>query len=68
VVAPNGRRAAYGQQVLERLASDIDMRRRLLYEMMSLFRLFPSPPTTARLGWSQYRVLLRVRSKQARDS
>ena len=66
VVAPNGRRAAYGQQVLERLADDIDMRMRLLYEMVSLFRLFPVLPSTARLGWSHYRVLLRVGTKRER--
>ena len=59
-VAPNGRRAVYGQQVLERLAADIDMRLRLLYEMVSLFRLFPALPTSTHLGWSHYRVLLRV--------
>jgi len=66
VVAPDGRRAAYGQQVLERLADDIDMRMRLLYEMVSLFRLFPVLPTTTRLGWSHYRMLLRVGSKRER--
>ena len=66
VVAPNGRRAVYGQQVLERLAADIDMRLRLLYEMVSLFRLFPALPTSTQLGWCHYRVLLRVGSKRGR--
>ena len=30
-MAPNGCRSEYGQQVLERLAADIEMRVRLLY-------------------------------------
>jgi len=66
VVTPDGRRAKYGQQVLARLATDIDLRIRLLYEMVSLFRLFPVLPTTVRLGWSHYRMLLRVSSKRER--
>ena len=49
VVTTNGRRAEYDQQVLARLATDIDLRLRLLYEMVSLFRLFPILPTTAQL-------------------
>ena len=65
-MAPNGRRAVYGQQVLARLAADIEMRVRLLYEMVSLFRLFPVLPTKAQLGWSHYRMLLRVGSKRGR--
>ena len=66
VVAPNGRRAVHGEQVLARLAAGIEMRLRLLYEMVSLFRLFPILPTTAQLGWSHYRMLLRVDSKRRR--
>ena len=66
VVAPNGRWAVYGEQVLERLAADIEMRVRLLYEMVSLFRLFRVPRTTVRLGWSHYRMLLRVGTKRER--
>ena len=66
VVTPNGRRAEYDQQVLARLATDIDLRLRLLYEMVSLFRLFPVLPTTVRLGWSHYRMLVRVSSKRER--
>jgi len=33
-----GSRVVHGQQVLERLAADIDMRLRLVYEMVSLAR------------------------------
>jgi len=66
VVAPNGRRAAYGEQVLERLSGDVDLRLRLLYEMLSLYRLFPILPASAPLGWSHFRVLLRVGTKGAR--
>jgi len=43
-----------------------DMRMRLLYEMVSLYRLFPILPSTTRLGWSHYRMLLRVGSKRER--
>ena len=66
IAAPNGRRAAYGQQVLEQLAADIETRLRVFYEMVSLFRLFPILPSTAQLGWSHYRMLLRVGSKRER--
>ncbi|MBT7864487.1 MAG: hypothetical protein HN712_29535 [Gemmatimonadetes bacterium] len=66
VLTAGGKRAVYGAQVLERLAVDVDLRPRLLYEMVSLFKVFPILPTSAELGWSHFRVLLRVGSRRAR--
>ncbi len=63
----SGQRAAYGNQVVPRLAGDVEVRERLLYEMLHFFRGFSKLPTSAVLGWSHYRSLLRVGSKRARD-
>ena len=65
-VLPEQQRAGYGRQVLARLAQDVDIRERLLYEMVQFFRAFPMLPTSAILGWSHFRTLLRVADPQAR--
>ena len=48
--APKGR--GYGRHILGRLAVDLDIRERLLYEMVQFYRSFEQLPTSARLGWS----------------
>ena len=66
-VLPGSGRAGYGDEVLAQLAEDLDIRKRLLYEMLRLRRLFPKVPTSAQLGWSHYRVLLGVAARRARS-
>jgi len=62
----SGRRAAYGNKIVPRLAEDVDVRERLLYEMLHFRQRYSKLPTSAVLGWSHYRCLLRVDSKKAR--
>ena len=63
----SGKRAAYGKEIVPQLARDVDVRERLLYEMLHFYRAFPKLPTSAVLGWSHYRGLLRVGSRKARS-
>ena len=65
-VMPAQREAGYGRQILQRLAADLDIRERLLYEMWQLFRAFKILPTSAILDWSHYRALLNVGDPAAR--
>ena len=65
-VMPARRRGMYGRQILQRLAADLEVRERLLYEMVQFFRAFEMLPTSASLGWSHYRALLKVGDSAAR--
>ncbi|HCQ05013.1 MAG TPA: hypothetical protein DIT99_32055 [Candidatus Latescibacteria bacterium] len=47
-------RAKYGQQVIVRLALDLDMADRLLYQMINFYRTFPIVQAPAQLTWTHY--------------
>jgi len=60
-------RADYGKRVVERLAHDLRMARRLLFEIVQFYRTYPLMHTLrAELSWSQYGVLMRVGDARAR--
>ena len=59
-------RADYGDRVVERLSRDVGLSKRLLYEVLRFYRTFGIVNTYSQLGWSHYRVLLRVPSAQER--
>jgi len=60
-------RADYGKRVVERLARDLRMARRLLFEIVQFYRTYPLMHTLrAELSWSQYGVLMRVGDARAR--
>ena len=60
-------RADYGGRVIERLARDLRMARRLLFEIVQFYRTYPLAHTLrAELSWSQYGVLMRVGDARAR--
>jgi len=63
----NKDRADYGKRVIERLARDLRMARRLLFEIVQFYRMYPLVQTLrADLSWSQYGILLRVGDARAR--
>ena len=66
-VVPARRQGVYGRQILQRLAADLEVRERLLYEMVQFYRAFEMLPTSASLGWSHYRALLKVGDPAARS-
>ena len=60
-------RADYGTRVIEQLARDLGMARRLLYEIVQFYRAYPIVHTLrAELSWSQYGVLMRVEDTRER--
>jgi len=60
-------RADYGKRVVERLARDLRMARRLLFEIVQFYRTYPLMHTLrVELSWSQYGVLMRVGDARAR--
>ena len=56
----------YGRQILKQLSRDLDIRERRLYEMLQFYRALEILPTSALLGWSHYRALLKVPDPAAR--
>ena len=60
-------RAKYGEQVVVKLAEDVGIRERLLYEMIQLYQSFPILRTFAELGWGHYSALLGVSTQAKRD-
>ena len=52
--------------MISRLSVDVGIRERLLYETMQFYQYFPILPTSAKLGWSHYRVLLGVPAQAER--
>ena len=60
-------RADYGARVIEQLARDLGMARRLLYEIVQFYRAYPIVHTLrAELSWSQYGVLMRIEDARER--
>jgi len=60
-------RADYGRRTIERLAADLGMARRLLFEIVQFYRAYPLVHTLrAELSWSQYAVLMRVADARTR--
>lgn len=60
-------RADYGRQTVARLAGDVGIGGRRLYEMMQLYEYFPNLRPAANLTWSHYQVVLRAPSQPERD-
>ena len=60
-------RAGYGEQVVARLAADLEMSQRVIYEMLEVYRAFPILRTCAKLAWSHYRELMRIPARKERE-
>jgi len=60
-------RADYGARVVERLARDLRMARRLLFEIVQFYRTYPLVHSLrTEISWSQYGILMRVGDARAR--
>ncbi len=60
-------RADYGKYLLDRLAPDLGFSKRLVYEMVLLYREYPIVHALhAQLSWNHYRLLLRLKNKEER--
>lgn len=61
-------RADYGKRLIERLAKDLNIGRRLLFEIVQFYRAYPIVHTLrAQLNWTHYRTLMRVIEMEKRD-
>ena len=62
-----GDESTYGAQLVERLAADVGLGIRLLYDCIRFWRQFPTLPMTTELGWSHLRVLFMLPTAELRD-
>lgn len=61
-------RADYGERIVEKLAVDLAMERRLLFEIIQFFKVYPIVHTLrAQLSWSHYGLLIRIQEKIVRE-
>jgi endonuclease YncB( thermonuclease family) len=63
----NKERAGYGDQILARLAADLEVHERRLYEALQLHQYFPILLTSAELTLSHYKALLPLPLRVERD-
>ena len=61
-----GGRAVYGQQVIRRLAADLKISERLLWDILRFQRTFDIVQTSAELTWSHYTILSRIEDAEKR--
>jgi len=60
-------RADYGRKLVEKLAKDIGLSRRSLYEIVQFNKTYPIVQTvSAQLSWSHYTVLMKIEDKHMR--
>jgi len=62
-----GDESTYGAQLVERLAADVGLGIRLLYDCIRFFRQFPTLPPSKELGWSHLRVLFMLPTPALRN-
>jgi len=63
-----GGRAAYGDQMVERLAGDLGVNRAILYRAMRFHRRLPNIATWQELSWSHCRALITVPEDDALEA
>lgn len=63
----NKERADYGKQLLEKLARDLGFKRRILFEIVQFYRIYPIVHALrAQLSWTHYNALIRISDKGKR--
>ncbi len=62
----NEDRATYGQQVVPRLARDLGVADRLLYQCLQFARTYPILHARAEFTWAHYRLLIQVPDEKQR--
>jgi hypothetical protein len=66
-ILTNGSSPGYGDRLFETLATDLDISGRLLRDGHSLYRWHPTLHARAELGWTHYRILLRLPDAKDRN-
>jgi len=60
-------RADYGKRVVEKLAKDLDISRRVIFEIYQFYRAYPIVRALrAQLAWTHYRLLIRISDETER--
>ncbi len=61
-------RADYGKQLIENLAKDLGFKRRLIFEIVQFYRVYPIVHALrAQLTWTHYNILVRIADKKKRS-
>ncbi len=61
-------KGSYGNSIIERLANDIKFKKRLLFEILQFYRVYPKVHALrAQLSWTHYNVLIRLREDKERQ-
>lgn len=63
----HGTRAHYGEQVVQQLATDLEIDYRRLYEMLRVYRALPIFRSTGKLTWTHYLTLLKAPEETRAD-
>ena len=66
-ILANKQRAGHDKRVFSRLAKDLNVSERLLYDTVDVHRTFPNLPARANLGWTHYKRLLRIEDQSIRN-
>ncbi len=64
----NADRAAYGAQVVPRLARDLEVSARVLYQCLQFARAYPILHDRAEFTWAHYRVLIQIPDEAQRKA
>jgi endonuclease YncB( thermonuclease family) len=64
----NKERADYGEQVMARLADDLDVSKSELHRMVEFARAYPIAAPARQLSWSHYRELLSLNDEKEREA
>lgn len=57
----------YGDRIVDRLAKDVGLSRRILYDALRFRRLAPKVPVQAQLTWSHYRRLISIKDRSLQE-
>jgi predicted nuclease of restriction endonuclease-like (RecB) superfamily len=61
-------KAEYGKYLIENLARDLGFSKRVMYEIVQVYRTYPIVQTvSAQLGWSHITTLIKLKNKEERD-
>ncbi|OGX34492.1 MAG: hypothetical protein A3C36_03420 [Omnitrophica WOR_2 bacterium RIFCSPHIGHO2_02_FULL_52_10] len=65
-ILKNDHRAGYGDKLFPRLAKDLNIDQRSIYQTVQFYREYPNLSPGSKLSWSHFRALLRVEDKSMR--
>ena len=66
-LSSNKGQADYGKQLYARLARDLEIGERLLYQVSQFYNTYPDLKPSSNLNWSHYRLLSSIKDKEQRD-